>query len=86
MFSWTDASTRLFLSLYKETKYLVTQRKIKTRKILWQKISEEIKLENYNVSAMQMENKYKSLKRAYKNVITHNKKIRRNRILCPYKT
>jgi len=56
--------------LYKENRDLVTPKKIKTKKILWHKISEEMKLQNYNVSAMQVENKYKSLEQAYKNVIT----------------
>jgi len=37
VFCWTDASTKLFLSLYKENKDLIAQRKIKTKKILWQK-------------------------------------------------
>lgn len=81
-----DASTKLFLSLYKENIDLVTQRKIKTKRILWQKISELIKLRNYNVSAAQVENKYKSLERSFKNVKTHNKKTGRNKISCPYET
>ncbi|KAL6252103.1 hypothetical protein P5V15_015082 [Pogonomyrmex californicus] len=63
--------------------YLLVQRKIKTKKIL-QKISEKMKMQGYNVFAIQVENKYKLLERSYKNVITHNKKSRRNRLSCPY--
>ncbi|XP_011640638.1 trihelix transcription factor GT-2-like [Pogonomyrmex barbatus] len=85
-FSWTDTNTKLFLSLYKENIDLFVQRKIKTKKILWQKISEKMKIQGYNVSAIQVENKYKSLERSYKNVITHNKKSGRNRLNCPYET
>lgn len=33
-FTWTDASTKLFIDLYKEKKVLIN-RKIKTRKIMW---------------------------------------------------
>lgn len=60
-FHWTDASTKLFLHIYKDYKDLVAPRKIKTKKIMWQKISEKIKLQGYNVSTLQVENKYKSL-------------------------
>ncbi|GAB1861642.1 hypothetical protein CAJAP_02721 [Camponotus japonicus] len=45
-----------------------------------------MKLQNYNVSAAQVENKYKSLERSFKNVKTHNKKTGRNKIACPYET
>ncbi|KAL6254117.1 hypothetical protein P5V15_014738 [Pogonomyrmex californicus] len=63
-FCWTDTA-KLFLSLYKENIDLLVQRKIKTKKIL-QKISEKMKMQSYNVSAIQVENKYKSLERSYK--------------------
>ncbi|XP_067212690.1 uncharacterized protein [Linepithema humile] len=50
-------------------------------------ISEEkMKSQGYNVSAIQVENKYKSLERSFKNVITHNKKTGRNKLSCPYET
>ncbi|RLU22219.1 hypothetical protein DMN91_006600 [Ooceraea biroi] len=83
-FSWTDASIKLFLCLYKDKKDLVSLRKIKTKKILWQKISEEMKINGYNVSCIQVENKFKSLERSFKNIVTHNKKTGRNKISCPY--
>ncbi|XP_011700955.1 PREDICTED: uncharacterized protein LOC105457789 [Wasmannia auropunctata] len=85
-FYWTDANTKLFLSLYKENRDLLGQRKIKTKKIMWQKISDKMKLQGCNVSSVQVENKYKSLERAYKNAVTHNKKTGRNRLSCPYET
>ncbi|KYN29549.1 PREDICTED: uncharacterized protein LOC108763347 [Trachymyrmex cornetzi] len=43
-------------------------------------------LQGYIVSSIQVENKYKSLKRSYKNTVTHNKKTGRNRLSCPYET
>lgn len=83
-FHWSDASTKLFLQLYKDYKELVAQRKIKTKKIMWQKISEKMTLQGYNVSTLQVENKYKSLERSYKNIKNHNNKTGRNRLSCPY--
>ncbi|XP_067216807.1 uncharacterized protein [Linepithema humile] len=85
-FFWTDANTKFFLSLYKENIDLLAERKIKTKKILWKKISEKMQLQGYNVSALQVENKYKSLERSFKNIKTHNKKTGRNRLSCPYET
>lgn len=83
-FSWSDASTKLFISLYKEKR--VANRKVKTKKIMWQKISEIMNLKGYNVTTVQAENKYKSLERSYKNTIPHNKQTGRNRMSCPYQT
>lgn len=85
-FSWTDATTKLFLTLYKEKRDLLTKRKIKTKKMVWKNIADEMKINGYNVSCLQVENKFKSLERLFKNVITHNKKTGRNKISCPYKT
>ncbi|XP_020299374.1 uncharacterized protein LOC109863527 [Pseudomyrmex gracilis] len=85
-FTWTDASTRLFIELYKEKKDLLTNRKIKTKKILWEIISESMKLEGYIVTPTQLENKLKLLERSYKNMVTHNKQTGRGRITCAYQT
>ncbi|XP_011883732.1 PREDICTED: uncharacterized protein LOC105570890 [Vollenhovia emeryi] len=85
-FSWSDASTKLFLHLYKEKINLVSTRKIKNKKILWQKIAEEMSTQGYNVSNIQAENKFKSLERSYKNMITNNKKTGRGRASCRYET
>lgn len=85
-FAWSDASTKLFLTLYKEKKELLTTRKIKTKKILWESISEIMQSHGYNVTVIQVENKYKSLERSYKNMITNNKQTGRGRTSCPYET
>ncbi|XP_071578357.1 uncharacterized protein [Temnothorax nylanderi] len=82
-FAWTDASTKLFLSIYKEKIELLINQKIKTRKILWDKIRGIMQSEGYNVTVIQIENKYKSLKRSFKNMITNNKQTGRGRT-CPY--
>lgn len=85
-FSWCDVSTKLFLCLYKEKRVELENRKIKTKKIMWQKISELMKVKGYNVTTLQAENKYKSLERSYKNVITNNKQTGRSRMSRAFQT
>lgn len=85
-FTWTDSSTKLFIELYKEKRQLLTNRKIKTKKLLWQTISENMKMNGFNVTVIQAENKWKSLERAYKNMITNNKQTGRGRMTCSYET
>lgn len=80
-FVWTDATTKLFLHLYKNA---IKTCKIKTKRILWRKLSEGLQRHKYNVSAIQVENKFKSLERSYKNMISNNKKTGRNRLSCSY--
>lgn len=83
-FTRSDSSTKLFIDLYKEKKILLTNRKIKTRKILWQTICENMKKHGYDVTTAQVENKMKSLERSYKNMILNNKQTGRGRMTCPY--
>lgn len=45
-----------------------------------------MKLKGYNVSSTQVENKFKSLERSYKNMKSNNKKIGRSRATCSYET
>ncbi|XP_025161497.1 putative uncharacterized protein DDB_G0293878 [Harpegnathos saltator] len=86
IFSWNDARTKLFLTLYKEHKELLATRKIKTHKLLWQKIAELMQSHGYNTTVSQVENKFKSLERSYKNMITNNKQTGRGRVSCTYET
>ncbi|XP_032682470.1 uncharacterized protein LOC116849438 [Odontomachus brunneus] len=85
-FSWDDASTKLFLHLYKETQESLLKRNVRKKKILWKNISDSMKKQGYSVTVTQVENKYKTLERAYKNMITNNKKTGRGRATCPYQT
>jgi len=85
-FTWTDASTKYFIELYKDKKELLTNRKIRTKKILWEIMSKNMKAKGYNVTTTQLENKLKSLERSYKNMITNNKQTGRGRMTCPYQT
>ncbi|KYN15177.1 hypothetical protein ALC57_12606 [Trachymyrmex cornetzi] len=81
-----DASTKLFLSTYKEKVELLLNRKIKTRKIMWERIRKVMHSKGYNTTATQIENKYKSLERSFKNMVTNNKKTGRGRTTYPYQT
>lgn len=85
-FSWNDAATKLFLEIYKTKKDLVTTRKIKTYKLLWKDIAENMKSHGYFVSSLQVENKFKSMERAYKNMISNNNKTGRARKTCSFET
>lgn len=84
VFPWDDASTKLFLNIYKCKKDLVSERKIKTYKLLWSNIAEDMGRNGYSVSPLQVENKFKSLTRSYKSMISNNKKTGRGRATCKY--
>lgn len=83
-FLWNDISSKLLLELYKEKREAVTNRKIRNLKKMWAIITEEMNAIGYNVTAVQAENKMKSLNRSYKNMISHNNKTGRDRVGCPY--
>lgn len=67
-------------------KNLLTNRKIKTRKLLWQKIAETMQTHKYNVIWTQVKNKFKSLERSYKNMKNINKQTGKARATCSYET
>jgi len=81
---WNDASTKLLLDIYKHKKELVNTRKIKTYKLLWKQIAQEMGNNDYPVTPLQVENKIKSLERSYKNMISNNKMTGRARKTCKY--
>lgn len=85
-FNWNDAATKLFLDLYKQKKDDVNTRKIKTYKLMWKYIAQEMGKEGYSVSPLQVENKFKTMERAYKNMISNNKKTGRGRKTCNFET
>lgn len=81
---WRDESIKLLISEYKEKKPLVETGKIKTLKKMWTKISEEMEQYGYKFTPQQIENKWKSLERSYKNMIENKHKTGRGRRFCPY--
>lgn len=85
-FVWTDNATKLFLSTYKQKKKLVEQRKIKTLKAMWVAIIDEMNRNDYRVTKVQVENRYKTLERAYKGTVSNNSKTGRGRKSCNFET
>jgi len=82
---WNESSTKFFLALFKEKREDVTNKKIRNLKKMWETIATEMTINGYNITALQAENKMKSLNRAYKNMINHNKKTGRDRADCSYR-
>ncbi|KYN03160.1 PREDICTED: uncharacterized protein LOC108773631 [Cyphomyrmex costatus] len=84
IFPWCDASTKIFLKEYKLKKELVKHRKLKNMKRAYQEIANNLVENGFSVSPLQVENRYKTLKRAYKNMITHNRRSGRGKYICSY--
>lgn len=54
--------------------------------MMWNKIALEMQKNGYNTTLLQVENKYKSLERSYKNMKLNNKKTGRGRMSCTFET
>ncbi|KYN06010.1 hypothetical protein ALC62_03051 [Cyphomyrmex costatus] len=72
-FIWPDEAVLLFLEIYrnKEPTFALG---LKRHNKIWLEIAEEMKTSNYNVTAVQCQNKMSGLKRTYKNISDSNKK------------
>lgn len=84
VFPWCDASTKIFLKEYKLKRELVKTRKLKNMKLAYQEISQSLQDNGFNVSPLQVENRFKTLKRAYKNMMIHNRRNGRGKYICSY--
>lgn len=84
IFPWCDASTKIFLKEYKAKKELVRNRKLKNMKKAYQEIANNLMENGFSVSPLQVENRYKTLKRAYKNMMIHNRRNGRGKYICSY--
>lgn len=84
IFPWCDASTKIFLKEYKVKKELVRNRKLKNMKKAYQEIANNLMENGFSVSPLQVENRYKTLKRAYKNMMIHNRRNGRGKYICSY--
>ncbi|XP_075723019.1 uncharacterized protein LOC142804302 [Rhipicephalus microplus] len=83
---WSARKTRFFIAKYSEMKDLVGKtRALRTRRLLWKKLAEAINTEFLcNVTATQVENKWKSLDRAYKKSKKDNNSSGHHRVNCEY--
>lgn len=62
---WTIAATKLFISMYKELKNSSINGFNPTQRIIWHTISNNLKQYGFGYSPLQVENRFKSLKRSY---------------------
>lgn len=81
---WTNSVTKLMLELYQTYHPMVTERKIKTFKKMWEKITIELQAKGYGVDIDQVENRFKTLKRNYVDANNHNKQTGNDRKICAY--
>lgn len=63
---------------------MVSERKIKTFRKMWEKITEELKEKGYSVDVEQVENRFKTLKRNYVDTKQHNTQSGNGRKTCAY--
>lgn len=82
--TWSDSMTKLLIHEYKNLKPLVESGKIKTLQKMWQKIQLVLREHKYEVTATQVESKWKSLERAYKKMLENKTKTGRGRKSCPF--
>ncbi|XP_063240901.1 uncharacterized protein LOC134541397 isoform X2 [Bacillus rossius redtenbacheri] len=67
---WDHSATRLLISEYDEKKQMVDSGKLKSHKIMWNLIAEEMCKQGYSYNNLQVENKWKSLDRAFKKYLS----------------
>lgn len=72
-FTWPEKAVLLLLELYREREHEFTTG-LKCHNKLWSEIVCELKNSNYNVSAVQVQNKMSGLKRTYKKIKDFNVK------------
>ncbi|KAF2899660.1 hypothetical protein ILUMI_06520 [Ignelater luminosus] len=65
---WTDEGTKLLLTLYKQVEPLLGSKQIRSKKRMWENISAEMNNAGFSYTAEQVENRFKTLIRAYRKV------------------
>ncbi|CAH1176626.1 unnamed protein product [Phaedon cochleariae] len=73
VFMWTVPTTKYFISLYEKYEGGLSSGRI-TYKMVWDKISKEMRVAGFPVSSKQCSSKLTSLKRMYKAIKEHNSK------------
>lgn len=73
-----DAAVKLLLSSYEELRPEVGKsQELSNLKKMWKKIKEKLNEAGYNYTVQQVENKYRSLERGFKNFQINNNKTGR---------
>ena len=70
-YTWSRTDTLKLIELYKENEHFLTNVRYK-KKSVWESIAKKMQDENYNVTPIQCENKWKSLTSAYRRTVDHN--------------
>ncbi|KAL3183238.1 hypothetical protein MRX96_034288 [Rhipicephalus microplus] len=83
---WSERKTRFLINKYKELKDLVGKKGgFRTKKALWQTLAEMISREfECLCSPLQVQNKWKSLERAYKRTKSKNNSSGSGRVSCEF--
>lgn len=83
---WTDAQSVMLLDLYEEYLPLVGPlKRFKTKRIMWNKLAEIINQKlKCNKTAVQAENRYKTILKRKKNAVDNNRKSGAERMEIPY--
>ncbi|XP_067121835.1 uncharacterized protein [Centruroides vittatus] len=84
-FIWNDETTHLLLNEYKINESMFSSPYFKKKQV-WEKISNSFKSYGYSVTALQCENKFKSLKNNYKIIKDNNNTSGSCRRKCRYMT
>ncbi|XP_064461897.1 uncharacterized protein LOC135372130 [Ornithodoros turicata] len=83
---WTGPKIRFLIAKYKEQKEMVGKKGgFRTKRALWQALADAIPKEfGSSVTTIQVENKWKSLERAYKRTKTKNGSSGHSRVSCEH--
>lgn len=65
---WTDEGTKLLLTLYKQVEPLLGSRHIRSKRRMWENMSVEMNNAGFSYTGEQVENRFKTLIRAYRKV------------------
>ncbi|KAL1506446.1 hypothetical protein ABEB36_005812 [Hypothenemus hampei] len=85
---WNNNETKFLLDKYETYLNLIGPlKKFKTKKMMWKKISEDIEsILNITKTALQCENRYKTIIKRKKKAIDNNKSTGRSRVEVPYES
>lgn len=82
---WTNEQTKLLLSLYAELSTKVGKTyNLKSKKHMWEEIVKKMAEKGHIFTCLQIQNRYKTLDRGYKDKIANNKKSGRGRASCEF--
>ncbi|XP_050513237.1 uncharacterized protein LOC126888850 [Diabrotica virgifera virgifera] len=84
-YKWSENASKLLIDLYKQYKNKVGTMEIRTIKMLWARIAQELKNHNIHVTANNCINRWRVLERNYKKFVDDQKQTGRKRKFFEYK-